>query len=221
MKKIVLLSALTTALLASFGAHAADTTELKVKGVIRPAACTPSFAGTNEVDYGTIAAKDIPTNDYKVLDEKILSFSVSCDASAKVTVSAIDNRASSAVPAATAKINSVFNSGYAFGLGAVDGKNIGGYVVRLVAGSFTGDNTSVDIIQSDNKGIGWAKSEAISAFYKGRVQSFATPGTVVPKDYKVMTGSLAVQAALNKGSELPLTQTIPLDGSATIEVKYL
>ena len=36
-----------------------------------------------------------------------------------------------------------------------------------------------------------------------------------------MSGNLGVTAVLDKGDNLPLTQNIDLDGSATIEVQYL
>lgn len=227
MKKITLLSTLAATLFVSFAAHAAETTELKVKGVVRPAACTPSFTSGGVIDYGTIPAKSLSATDYTVLTEKTIAFTVTCDGDAKVAISGTDNRASSVLAGGTTKINSVYADNYSFGLGSVGGKNIGAYIIRLMPTTFNSTNANgtasnnVDIIQSDNGGSNWATTGTVGAFYKARMFSFGAGGTTTPAAYKTLTGTLAVQAVLNKSTELPVTQDIQLDGSATLEVKYL
>lgn len=221
-KHIALLSTLAASLLASFAVQAADTTELKVKGVIRPAACTPAFTGTNTVDYGTIAAKDLSSTAANVLAEKTIAFTVTCDATAKVAVRAIDNKSSTVVTGLVKSIDSSLTDKNAYGLGMVGTKNIGAYSVRTIASSFTADGATPDLLaDAANNGV-WAKSSAgrFNADGTNR-QSFAASGTTAPGSYKTISGTLGVTAVLNKGSELPLTQNIDLDGSATIEVQYL
>jgi hypothetical protein len=51
--------------------------------------------------------------------------------------------------------------------------------------------------------------------------SWATPGTTTPVPAKVVTGSLDVQAAIDKTANLDLSNEIDLDGQATIELVYL
>lgn len=221
-KQITVLSALAASLLVSFAAQAADTTELKVKGVIRPSACTPSFTGTSTVDYGTIAAKDLKSDQANVLAEKTIAFTVTCDAATKVAVRAIDNRSASVVPGLMAAINSNLTDKQAYGLGASNGKNIGAYSVRTLVASFSADGTTPDVVVDSTNSNTWAKSTygRFNGDGTGR-QSFATSGSTTPTAFKTMTGNLGVTAVLDKAANLPLTQNIDLDGSATIEVQYL
>ena len=221
-KQIALFSALTASLLVSFAAQAADTAELKVKGVIRPSACTPAFTGTNVVDYGTISGAGLKKTAANVLPENTIAFTVTCDAATKVAVRAIDNKASTVVAGLMTAINTNLADKHAYGLGAAGGKNIGAYSVRSIVGSFTADGATPDIVADAANNGTWAKSTygRFNADGTGR-QAFATTGSTVPGSYKTMSGNLGVTAVLDKGDNLPLTQNIDLDGSATIEVQYL
>jgi hypothetical protein len=223
-KQLTLLSALAASLLASFAVQAADIAELKVKGVIRPSACSPSFVGGGVVDYGTIGVKTLSATDATVLAEKTVPFSVTCDAATKVAVRAIDNRQSSIIAGLVAKtaFGSAIGDGVAFGLGTVGGKNIGVYSLRVIPTSWTADGTTPDSIYSDTASSGWAKSDnglfgPTGAYRK----AFSVAGTVIPGSYKTISGNFGVQVVIDKASNLPTTQDIPLDGSATIEVVYL
>jgi len=221
-KQITLFSALAASLLVSFAAQAADTAELKVKGVIRPSACTPSFTGTNVVDYGTISAKGLSATAANVLAEKTIAFTVTCDAATKVAVRAIDNKASTVVAGLMTAISLNLDDKNAYGLGAAGGKNIGAYSVRVIPNSFTADGATADVIYDNANNGTWAKSP--SGHFKAdgtSRKSFAATGTTTPSAYKTMSGNLGVTAVLDKGANLPLTQNIDLDGSATIEVQYL
>ena len=214
MKNFALLSALSLMLLASLGAQAADTAELKVKGTIRPSACTPSFTGDGTVDYGTIAAKSLNTASGTQLPAKTIAFAVTCAAPTRIALRTIDNRASSVVTGLSSN-----NSPY--GLGSYQSKNIGVYNVFVTPGTFTADGGAVDVIAEKNfAGSGnWEKS---SNGNLGAVRhSFAAANAITPGAYQTVTGIFTIQATINKGSELPLTENIPLDGSATVEVQYL
>ena len=221
-KQITLFSTLAASLLVSFAAQAADTAELKVKGVIRPSACTPAFTGTNVVDYGTIAAKSLSATAPTALAEKTIAFTVTCDAATKVAVRAIDNKASTVVAGLMTAINSNLTDKHAYGLGAAGGKNIGAYSVRSIVGSFTADGATPDVVADAANNGTWAKSTygRFNADGTNR-QAFAASGSTTPGSYKTMSGNLGVTAVLDKGANLPLTQNIDLDGSATIEVQYL
>ena len=212
MNKIALLSTLSLALLTSFGAQAADTAELKVKGVIRPGACTPSFTGGGVVDYGTIPAKSLNATTGTQLPAKTIPFAITCDAPTRIALRTIDNRASSVITGLTPV-------GGAYGLGAYQGKNIGAYNIMVTPGTFTADGNQADVIYETAAGGVWNKSTTGNLGYTR--QSFAPVNTTVPGAYMTVTGVFTVQAAITKGSDLPLTETIPLDGSATIEVQYL
>jgi len=227
MKKIILLSTLSAALLASFGAHAADTTELKVKGVIRPAACSPSIAGGGVVDYGTIAAKSLPAGEFKNLGIREVNFIINCDGPAKIALKTLDNRSSStvagiskAVGTAVPNASGGWDDSYLFGLGTVANKNVGSYVVAFKQGAFSADDKQVDTIRSEDNKATWRRPTA-GAPRPGEYIAWAPTGTTVPTAYSKISGTLLIDALINKPEDLPLAQDVPLDGSATLEVNYL
>ena len=215
MKKIILLSTLSAALLASFGAHAADTTELRVKGVIRPVACTPSFTGGNVVDYGTIPAKSLTAGAYTALATKSVPFSISCDAKTKMALKVADNRASSVV------LTTNQSDVHIFGLGSVGTANIGGYTLFFQQSGVTTDGQPANQIVSVDGNKTWIQTGAGGQLSKIATFSWADAGAAVPAPFKLVSGSIVVSPSLNKPENLPLTQDIPLDGSATLEVVYL
>jgi len=222
MNKLITFAALTSTLLASALTHAATTTELKVTGVIRPAACTPSFTGGGTVDYGVIPPNTLSATAPTVLAEKTIPFSVTCDAATKVAVRAIDNRKASVAPGVLATVGAWATDKFAFGLGSTAGKKIGAYKIRMPQSSFTADGTTPDLIVDLNNDGTWAKSGYGNLFSNGTARiSFATAGTIVPGSYKTMTGVIGVHAVIDKTSNLDLTSDVNLDGSATIEVQYL
>ena len=211
MKKIVLLSALTTALLTSFAAHAADTTELKVKGVIRPAACAPNFTGGSTIDYGTIKAADLPKGQFLKLADKPVEMKVTCDSKTKVAFKAVDNRAASRVEGIMA------NAQANFGLGEVNGKKVGGYKLKFDPAS------TIDAVKADNRSSVDKKAWAggVDELYRDTFFSMSTTADGLPTSGENFIYKFNLTAFLNKPENLDLTNDVPLDGSATIEVSYL
>lgn len=216
MRKITTLSLLSAALLASFGAQAADTTELKVIGTIRPAACTPAFTGGGTFDYGTIGSKTLESGKYTKLARKEAPFTITCDAAAKVSLKITDNRSASVVADATG-----LGANRTFGLGTIDDKKIGGYSAYFAPAGVKGDGAAVASLWSENKGSSWTAYTDATAMRTDHIYSWAATGSTTPAAYKVIAGTIAVDVAINKPEELPLTKDIPLDGSATLEVAYL
>lgn len=222
-KEMFTVATLAVSLLASSVVHAADTAELQVRGAILPSACVPGFASGGIVDYGTILAKDVPLNANMALGERNLTFTVTCDNAAKIALRAVDNRASSIVPGLLAEKNGAeYTDSYAFGLGVVAGKTIGVYKVNMSM-NVTADNAIVSVLNSIENAPWFVATSSVNHFRgDGQIRkSFAAGGATTPSAFKTVSGLLAISAILNKGSDLPLTQEIPLDGSATIEVLYL
>ena len=221
MKKIVLLSTLTAALLASFGAHAADTTELKVSGNVVPPACVPSFVGgENNAKYGDIAANRLITGAYLDLGSKELSFGLTCNAITKIALKLKDDRSASRVAGIVDTVSNLTGGpkdSYNFGLGTANQKNIGGYVVSFT--SAMADNKAVNGIFSNDSGKTWNAGAGYFS-HSGQYFSFAESGTTLAF-YKTLTVKFNVQAFLNKRENLDMSSNIPLDGLATIEVVYL
>lgn len=217
MKNFIALSAVAAALLTSFAAHAANTTELKVTGVIKPAACTPTFDGGGVVDYGIIPASRLSQGAYTKLETKQISLNVSCDAAVKIAMTLKDNRAGSTVNGIIKDTYSVAEERYNYGLGTANGKNVGGYMLYMAPES-TGDNKPISNIYSTN-GSTWAPAAHLQ--HDSTMFSFATGDSNQPLAIKALRAKINVMTVLNKPENLNLTQDVPLDGSATIEIKYL
>lgn len=212
-KHVFRIFALTTALLLSSTVQAVDSTELKVTGTIRPTACKPTFLYGGVIDYGTILTETLHPGAYTPLDTKKVAMSVNCSAGTKMAMSLTDNRATTRVFGIVGAIER-FN----FGLGSVTGKNIGGYDIKFDPLSIV-DGQMASNLHSTDQGLTWT-SDTSYADTTGTYISLSTDGTT-PATGKVFTIVMHVRAVINKPEELPLAQNIPLDGSATIEVKYL
>lgn len=215
MKNLIIVTALTTTLL-STSAVAANTTELKVTGIIRPTACVPAFASGGVIDFGTIPASSLTPSAYTSLPPKGTPFSISCGSPVKVALKAIDNRASSAVPAA---IGSYANLTY--GLGTVAGKNVGGYSLGIAGETTTADGAAARMLYSADGSQTWTITNGNGTFGGDRTMSWTRPGDDKPLAFKDIAGEIVVRVGLEKPENLPLTQEVPLDGSATLEVLYL
>lgn len=216
MKRLLNMLTLVAAASAASLSHAAPSVELKVTGVIRPAACTPILAADGVVDYGSISAGALRHGQTTALPARQIALTVSCNAAAKIALTVIDNRASSRVAGITDSIQA--GNAYNFGLGAVAGKKVGGYVLSFQDGA-TADGRSVTSIVSTDNGSNWNAGSGYIQ-HQGQYFSFTGNGTQ-PVAQKVLSTLITVNPVLNKAEELPLDQDVPLDGSATIEVKYL
>ncbi|WP_419245743.1 DUF1120 domain-containing protein [Serratia sp. NFX21] len=234
MKKTLLATLLAAgAVVCASSVFAADSVDLKVIGTITPVACTPTLSGGGTVDYGTIKADTLKADDYTVLPEKSLDFSITCDGNAKVAVNAFSGRmgstvgdaeatnGASTIPAGITLLGDV-TTVQAFGLGLDGTKKIGGYSLKFDITSTKADGVAVDIITRAGLTGTWFKSPTGSLVSKPSYQpSWAATGTLTPVAFKTLANKLRVQAFINKASELDITKPIQLDGLATLELIYL
>jgi hypothetical protein len=209
----------------------AESIDVRVIGTISPAACTPTLSGGGTIDYGTIKPTALATDAFTTLAEKQLDFAITCDAPAKVAITAHSQRGASAVNADGSLVEIGSHSGFfgstngvgVFGLGLDGAKGIGGYAIRLAAGTMTADGVAVDSIQSNGNTTSWANTTygaLLNRSYQ-RYSSWAKTGTTTPIAFTTLAGKLGVQAYINKASELDLTKPVALDGLATLELVYL
>lgn len=214
--KISVMALVPMAACASLNAHAGSA-ELSVIGNISPSACTLTLSANGIVDYGKIDVSSLSDTAPTPLDLKPMNFTVNCDASTSVAMIVKDNRTSSKIPGL---IGVNVDDKDIFGLGTANGKKIGGYTLSL--GGLKGNGKIVSGGQSAD-GESWSNIGVYltgdgSTMYSWREGSVsATP----PGSFKSVAGELRVHAIINKTSQLDLTQKISLDGSATIELKYL
>lgn len=202
------LAAISATALISLAPHAlaASTTNLTVKGTILPRACTPSLTGNGMVDYGKILAKDLNQDAPTPLKDRTLNLSVTCDAATRFALQGIDNRADSST------LNSMF------GLGKINGtQNIGRYL--LVMMSAVADGVDVLPIKSKDGETGW---HGHLFWMPGDFASVADrTDTSQPISVQDLTLELLVDTSIARADRLDLTNEVTIDGSATLEMKYL
>lgn len=222
MQNIIARTAIVAAFaaLASSSAVAAPTAELKVTGVIKPIACTPTIGGGGTVQYDNIPIASLNKGAPTKLEPKEVPFTFSCEAAAKIALKFADNKAATKVSGLAPLIASNGHEASMMGLGAGNGKNIGAYFVALKQGSFTADGAAVDTLFTTNQGAAWTKGSH-GAFYTNNWLTWASAGTTTPLAVKTVSGMLSVTAVIDKTDNLDLTSEVKLDGSGTIEVIYL
>ncbi|MBF4185541.1 DUF1120 domain-containing protein [Serratia ureilytica] len=231
MMNAVKKTACALAVLATSTAVMAESIDVKVIGTITPTACKPTLTGGGTIDYGTINPNTLKKDEFTILAEKQIDFSITCDAPAKVAIAAKSGRGESAVNIKDGKLtvisteNTLFGhpSIAAAGLGLDGTKGVGGYGLRLQAGTMQADGKNVDSIQSNGNTTSWAKTELGSLFNSTsqRYASWAATGTLTPIAFTTLSGKLGAQAYINKASELDLTKPVKLDGLTTLELVYL
>lgn len=216
-------STLVTAGLLALGSASvfADSFDVKVTGKIKPGACTPTLTGGGTFDYGLIGVAELSPVAPTLLAVLSDSITITCDAAARVALTAQDNRAGTGAFSGNINFFGTPNSTTVqFGLGTASGKNIGAFAFRFRTNSFQADGAAVDSIYSNTKGSTWGTSNGI-VNNAGGYESWAKKGQTVPVAAKVFTGTLDVQAAIDKTSNLDLSQEINLDGLATVSLVYL
>ncbi|WP_237391099.1 DUF1120 domain-containing protein [Dryocola clanedunensis] len=219
---------------ATASAFAADSVDVKVIGTISPAACAPTLGGGGTVDYGTIPANTLAADDYTVLSLKSMNLTITCDAPAKLAIHAVNGR-----PGTSAGVTETgpMNSGYApvdlfsnhltpiVGLGTDGSANdIGGYGIQFTDGSVTADGNAVDVLYKSTAEGDNTFNSGNAEFYSDkydRLISWGATGTTTPVSFTTLSGTMEIQAYLNKASELDLTKEVQLDGLTTIELVYL
>ena len=206
------LSLLTAALLlgGASSAYAASSTELTVTGFITPAACKPSLSDS-DVYYGKIPAKALKLEERTHLDKVTIQLSVSCDAAAPFAIHTIDNRPNTADS----------TGGKFFGLGLINGtQQLGGYrmdFINPVADS------AVTTITSSNEGSTWIPYVEGETKWRDWWLAFGSEisGVWTPSAVQNVTVDIELLTHIAQAKNLTLTDEVPLDGSATLEVKYL
>lgn len=198
--------AASVALLGSATTFAASTVDLTVKGLIVPSACTPALSSGGVIDHGKISAKDLNPDRTTVIGNHVLSMTVNCDAPIQFALHSIDNRAAS-------------GSYIHFGLGFVnETQKLGGYILAIT-NPVAEDGTVLQPIASGDQGNTWYSEK----FWEpGLYMSVASmDDDTQPLPIKDLRLDLQVQTYIHRTDGLDLSNEVTLDGSATLEVKYL
>ncbi|WP_236202367.1 DUF1120 domain-containing protein [Pseudomonas carnis] len=194
-------------LLGSATTFAASSVDLTVKGLIVPSACTPSLSGGGVVDHGKISAKDLNLDDATYLDKRTLTMTVNCDAPIQFALHPIDNRASSSM-----------DSSY-FGLGFINDTQKLGYYYLTLSNPVADDGVVVQTIGSTDQGQTWFKEKFLDPDLYMSVASMED--LTLPLAVKDLSVDVGVSTAIHRADGLDLSNEVTIDGSATLEVKYL
>ena len=206
MKTCLTTLAASVLLLSSANAFAASSVDLTVKGLIVPSACTPSLSAGGVIDHGKISAKDLNPDKNTIIGNHTLSMAVNCDAPIQFAVHSIDNRAAS-------------GSSLSYGLGFInETQRLGGYSLTLVS-PVAEDGVVVQPIASGDQGNTWYREKFWDPGLSMSVASMDDDSQpLAVKDLRV---DLQVQTFVFRADGLDLSNEVNIDGSATLEVKYL
>jgi hypothetical protein len=188
-------------------AFAASSVDLTVRGLITPSACEPTLSGGGNVEIGKISAKDLKVDENTQLADQALQLTVTCDAATLMAIEPKDNRAGSASEVDDA----------AFGLGLVNGNEKLGFFAMVVE-SAVADGADVGPIASRDGGLTWTR---LMFLINNGITSVANSTTVAPVPVQSLVADLTITPHIAPASSLTLTEEVPIDGSATLTVKYL
>ncbi|KTB68973.1 DUF1120 domain-containing protein [Pseudomonas sp. MAFF 301514] len=206
------LSLVTSAflLMGASNLFAASSIDLSVVGVLTPSACTPALSGGGMVDHGKISMSDLSYDAYLPL--ATLALSVNCEASTLMAVKSTDNRSGSAWYE--------YDTESAFGLG-FHGENwrLGGY--RLLVKNVQVDGAPAPSIESVDGKL-WFPATEDQAWQPRWMRSVGAVGEAdaIPVPVQNLAMDLTIQTRVRKPRGA-ITEEVPLDGSATLDIVYL
>lgn len=204
-------------------AFAADTADLKVQGKLIMGSCTPSLSSGGVVDYGTLPIASLSDTAVNQLGDKNITLTLSCTSPTKVAWTTMDDKASSVVDTAPKVGSAVTTAANEFGLGeTADHVKLGSYGLVAIYDQATVDSAPGHLADSVDNGANWAP-EAGDVYNHpdgSRLITFAdTQGN--PVAITTASDVLTVGASIQDTATLAITDDTPLDGQATISVKYL
>jgi len=197
--------AVSALLLSSANAFAASSVDLTVKGLIVPSACTPSLSGGGMIDHGKVSAKDLNPDRGTAIGVHTLSMTVDCDAPIQFALHPIDNRAASGLTTD-------------FGLGFINETQKLGHF-SLTWRGMVADGVTVQPIASMDQGKTWYSEK----FWEPSMYMAAASMSddTQPLPIQNLSVDLEVLTMINAAASLDLSNEVTIDGSATVEVKYL
>lgn len=199
-------SRLLLTLLFTPAAFAASTTDLAVKGTITPSACAPLISGDGTIDFGKMSAKDLNADQHTKLPNQSMLLSVRCEAPTLFTLNTVDNRAGSSA-----------NHDNWHGLGVTpEGEKLGGSAFHLYTP--IADGAPVRTITSRDGGVTW---ELTNMLNHTLVTAVARGNDLVPIAVRALDAEIRLYTHIAPADGLTLTDEVPVDGHATVQVNYL
>lgn len=186
---------------------AASSADFAVTGTITPNACEPSLSGGGVVDYGKMTAKELSADLPTSLPWQTMQLDIQCEGATFISLSTIDNRAG------TSAIND-----YWHGLGlTADNEKLGATAFGLF--NPVADDVTVKTINSTDGGVTWSPSIYLGHYAQTSIA--ANGGANTPIAVRRFTADLRVYTMVDGTDRLTVLDEVPLDGHATVQLKYL
>ncbi|EJN06920.1 DUF1120 domain-containing protein [Herbaspirillum sp. YR522] len=223
----VQLSSCLFALLATAPATAAadgtgNSIQIKVVGSLVPPACNLTMPAGSTVDYGRMLHSQLSTDSHTLLPEQKLTFSINCDAPAKVALLLQDEHPATIVQDLIKAVRDEPDANFmANGLGSVNGVNIGIFYVRVSTGSGRNVPGTLRTLRSDGM-RGWSETPVDAPLYANGIYAvgFSEGQAALPTAFNTVSGELAIQTLIRPSAELPSVDEIVLAGSSTLTLYY-
>lgn len=203
-------------------AFAADSTDLKVQGTLIMGSCTPSLPSDGVVDFGKIPVDSLSATDVNQLGQKEITLTMTCTSPTKMSWSTMDDRTDSVINTHPEIDGRVFSP---YGLGfTADNVPIGSYSIRADNnGEVMIDGAPGQASLSDDNNSNWILVSTGGAdMAPGGIRSFTfSDSEANPVAFTTASDVLVVGAAIQDTTTLGIADDTPLDGQATISVKYL
>lgn len=204
-------------------AFAGETADLKVTGTLVMGSCTPSLPSDGVVDYGALSVGSLSKTDINQLGQKDITLTLACTSPTKVAWTVVDDKASTVVDTAPVIDSNTTPPANEFGLGeTADHIKLGSYGLSANGAQIIVDGVAGIMADSTDNGATWA-TDTGGVFHHPDGSRWFTFVNASNEPVAVTTASdvLTVGASLQNTTTLAITDDTPLDGQATISVKYL
>lgn len=196
-------------LLAPF-AVAASSVDLSVQGTITPSACGISLSQGGKIEYGKLSVQDLDPTRYTDLPTATLRVAVACENTTLFGITPRDNR-----PERPEPINSAL-----FGLGVINENQLVGAYYVFIANRLA-DEAPIYALVSTDEGQSWSGLYDGDPWRANYLTGFGYKSLEGPTPIKDLSFDMLVSPIISPTNKLTLDQDVPLDGSATLELRYL
>ena len=206
MNKHLIAFGATLVITATQPTFAASTQDLTVRGIITPSACETQISGGGVIDFGKMSVKELNADQHTLLPTQSLHLSVRCEGPTFFTLNTIDNRAGSSA-----------NHPNWHGLGMTpDGEKLGGAAFNFY--NRLADNVPVRTITSSDGGLTWTASNLLNHTV---LTAVAQLDALEPIAVRQFGADIGLRAHIAPTDSLTLIDEVPVDGYATLQLKYL
>ena len=189
-------------------AFAGSTVELGVTGLITPQACNVLLSDSGLIDFGKIPARLLNQSEVTLLPSQQMGLSINCEGPTLFALVGLDNQPNSSVA-----------PDVLYGLGMnihAPAERLGS--VGLSVRGPVGDGVTLLVISSSDSGSTWHPEPNA---YPKKYMGFARVDAQQPEPIKQLVASLRVETAISPANTLTLKEEVPLQGSITLDLKYL